>query len=245
MPKVLRWRPACSVSTATIVMPKDAPAAKLEGTRRLGGDVVTYDRWTENREAIGAEIAARTGAEVVRPYDDLRVMAGQGTVGLEIGEQAAELGLDLDAALAPASGGGLIAGIATALTSRFPGIALHVAEPADFNDHARSLAAGERVANDGKGRSICDALLSPTPGELTFPVNRRLLAGGVTATDDEVREAMRVAFRELKLVVEPGGAVAMAAVLAGRIDVVDRTVAIVLSGGNVDTALYAEILQGG
>jgi threonine dehydratase len=205
--------------------------------------VVTYDRWTESREAIGAEIAARTGAEVVKPYDDLRVMAGQGTVGLEIAEQAAELGFALDAALAPASGGGLMAGIATALTARFPDIDLYTAEPAAFDDHARSLAAGRRVTNEGRARSICDALLSPTPGELTFPVNRKLLRGGVAATDDEVREAMCTAFRDLKLVVEPGGAVALAAVFAGRIEVRGRTVAVVLSGGNVDTEHFADILR--
>jgi threonine dehydratase len=228
---------------ATIVMPKDAPRAKLDGTRRLGAEVITYDRWGESREAIGAEVAARTGAEIVRPYDDLRVMAGQGTVGLEIGEQAAELGLSVDIALAPASGGGLLAGVATALVAHFPAAELYVAEPAGFEDHALSLRSGQRERHSGEARTICDALMAPTPGELTFPINRRLLRGGVIASDDEVRDAIRTAFSELKVVVEPGGAVALAAVLAGRIDCRDRTVAVVLSGGNIDPSLYAEILS--
>ena len=229
---------------ATIIMPADAPKAKIEGTRSYGAEVVTYDRWRENREAIGARIAAETGAELVRPYDDGRVMAGQGTVGLEIAQQANELRLTPDVAVVCASGGGLVAGIATALREHAPEIRVYTAEPAGFDDHARSLAAGERLANpSGTPPSICDALLSPSPGVLTFPVNRRLLAGGIVATDDEVRTAMRAAFRHLKVVVEPGGAVALAAILAGRLDVRGRTVAVVLSGGNVDAELYADILR--
>lgn len=230
---------------ATIVMPADAPAAKLDGTRALGATVVTYDRWREDREAIGRRIAAETGAELIRPYDDLRIMAGQGTIGLEVAAQAAELGLVPEIAVVCASGGGLMAGIATALTARVPGIALYTAEPAEFNDHARSFAAGERVANPPGGRSICDALLSPQPGELTFPINRALVRGGVVADDREVGTAMRAAFRHLKLVVEPGGAVALAALLAGRLELRDRTVVVVASGGNVDPALYARILTEG
>jgi threonine dehydratase len=229
---------------ATIVMPADAPRAKLDGTRAVGADVVTYDRWTQSREAIGEAIARETGAEIVRPYDDPRIMAGQGTVGLEIAEQATELGLAVDAAVVPASGGGLMAGIATALAHAFPGIELHICEPVGFDDHARSLAAGERLANPPGRRTICDALMAPTPGALTFAVNRRLVRGGIAVSDDEVRDAMRAAFRHLRLVVEPGGAVALAAVLAGRLDCRGRTVAIVLSGGNVDADLYAEVLRG-
>lgn len=228
---------------ATIVMPSDAPAAKLQGTRALGAEVVTYDRWTEAREAIGQRIAAETGAELVRPYDDLRVMAGQGTIGLEIAEQARELGLVPDLLVACASGGGLMAGIGTAIAARCPGIALYTAEPAAFDDHARSLASGERQGNPSGGSSICDALLSPSPGELTFPINRALVRGGVVASDDEVRVAMRRAFSDLKLVVEPGGAVALAALLAGRLELRGRTVVAVASGGNVDAGLYARILD--
>jgi threonine dehydratase len=230
---------------ATIVMPADAPTAKLDGTRALGAAVVTYDRWREDREAIGRRIAAETGAELIRPYDDLRIMAGQGTVGLEIAAQAGELGLVPEIAVVCASGGGLMAGVATALTALVPGIALYTAEPAGFDDHARSFAAGERLANRPGGRSICDALLSPQPGELTFPINHALVRGGVVADDREVGAAMRAAFRHLKLVVEPGGAVALAALLAGRLALRDRTVVAVASGGNVDAALYARILSDG
>ncbi|HMR30187.1 MAG TPA: threonine/serine dehydratase [Geminicoccaceae bacterium] len=230
---------------ATIIMPSDAPRAKLEGTRSYGAEVVTYDRWSEDREAIGARIAAETGAELVRPYDDWRVMAGQGTVGLEIAGQAKELGLTPDAAIVGVSGGGLMAGTVTALAHHFPAIEAFTAEPAGLDDHARSLAAGERLGNAADARSICDALQAPMPGELTFSINRRLLKGGLVVTDDEVREAMRAAFAHLKIVVEPGGAVGLAAVLSGRLDCRGRTVAIVLSGGNVDTAQYAEILRGG
>lgn len=230
---------------ATIVMPADAPVAKLDGTRALGAAVVTYDRWQEDREAIGRRIAAETAAELIRPYDDLRIMAGQGTVGLEIAAQAAELGLVPEIAVVCASGGGLMAGTATALAALVPDIALYVAEPAGFNDHARSLAAGQRLANAPGGSSICDALLSPQPGELTFPINRALVRGGVVADDREVGAAMRMAFRHLKLVVEPGGAAALAALLAGRLEVRGRTVVAVASGGNVDAALYARILTEG
>lgn len=230
---------------ATIVMPADAPRIKQERTRALGAEIVLYDRGGQSREAIGASIAERTGAAIVRPYDDPRVIAGQGTVGLEIVEQAAEAGLVPDLAVVCCGGGGLTAGCAIALTALVPGIALFTAEPAGHDDTARSLARGERVANPPGVRSICDALLAEAPGELTFAINRRLLAGGLVVSDAEVRRAMAAAFAELKLVVEPGGAVALAAVLAGRIDCRGRTVAIVLSGGNVDAELYAGAIRGG
>lgn len=230
---------------ATIVMPADAPRIKQERTRALGAEIVPYDRGGRSREAIGAAIAERTGAAIVRPYDDPRVIAGQGTVGLEIVEQAAEAGLVPDLAVVCCGGGGLTAGCATALTALVPGIAVFTAEPEGHDDTARSLARGERVANPPGVRSICDALLAEAPGELTFAINRRLLAGGLVVYDAEVRRAMAAAFAELKLVVEPGGAVALAAVLAGRIDCRGKTVAIVLSGGNVDPELYAEAIRGG
>jgi threonine dehydratase len=224
---------------ATIVMPADAPAIKIENTRSYGAEVRLYDRARESREAIGAEIAARTGAALIRPYDDPRIIAGQGTAGLELAEQAKAHGTDIDLVLAPCGGGGLIAGCALALTSAFPGIAIYAVEPAGLDDTRRSLAAGERVANAPGATSICDALLLPMPGELTFDVNRRLLAGGLTVTDDEVRHAITFAFRHLKLVVEPGGAVALAAVLADKLALDGRTAAVLLSGGNVDPALFA------
>jgi len=229
---------------ATIVMPADAPKIKLEGTRALGAEVVTYERDREDREAIGAAIAERTGAVLIRPYDDPLIMAGQGTVGLELAEQAARRGCRLDAALVCCGGGGLIAGCATALRHLVPEMAVHAVEPAAYDDTARSLTAGRREANRPGARSFCDALLAPMPGELTFAVNRRLLAGGLTVSDAEVAHAMRLAFRHLKVVVEPGGAVALAAALAGRVETRGRTIGIVLSGGNVDPALFVDVLAG-
>jgi threonine dehydratase len=225
--------------TATIVMPADAPAIKIENTRAYGAEVRLYDRARESREAIGAKIAAETGAALIRPYDDPRIVAGQGTAGLELAEQAKAYGVNIDVALAPCGGGGLVAGCALALTSAFPGIAVYAVEPDGLDDTRRSLVAGERVANAPGATSICDALLLPMPGELTFEVNLRLLAGGLTVSDDEVRRAIAFAFRYLKLVVEPGGAVALAAMLAGKLALDGRTAAVVLSGGNVDPALFA------
>jgi threonine dehydratase len=229
---------------ATIVMPADAPAIKIENTRAYGAEVRLYDRASESREAIGADIAARTGAALIRPYDDPRIIAGQGTVGLEIAEQARERGAVLDLALAPCGGGGLIAGCALALTEAFPGIAIYAVEPAGLDDTKRSLEVGARQANAPEATSICDALLVPTPGELTFRINRQLLAGGRAVSDDEVRHAMAFAFRHLKLAVEPGGAVALAAALSGKLPLEHRTAAVVLSGGNVDPALFALAITG-
>jgi threonine dehydratase len=229
---------------ATIVMPADAPAIKVENTRAYDAEVRLYDRQRESREAIGAEIAARTGAALIRPYDDPRIIAGQGTAGLELAEQARERGAAPDRALVPCGGGGLIAGCALALTHAFPGIAIHAVEPDGLDDTRRSLEAGERVANARGASSICDALLLPIPGELTFALNRQLLAGGLTVRDDEVRSAMAFSFRHLKLVLEPGGAVALAAVLSGKLSLDGRTAAVVLSGGNVDPALFAVAITG-
>jgi threonine dehydratase len=224
-------------------MPADAPAIKLENTRADGAEVRLYDRHGESREAIGAEIASRTGAALIRPYDDPRIIAGQGTAGLELAEQARALGAIPDAALIPCGGGGLIAGCGLALAELCPGIEIFAVEPAAFDDTKRSLAAGARLANPAGARSICDALLVPSPGELTFEINRRRLAGGLTVSDDAVLRAIAFAFRHLKLVVEPGGAVALAALLAGAFDARGRTVAVVLSGGNVDPALFADALR--
>ncbi len=229
---------------AAIVMPRDAPRAKIAGARALGAEIRLYDRRSESREEIGAALAAERGAPVVEPYDDPDVIAGQGTVGLEAAAQAAQLGLVPDLALVPCGGGGLVAGTALALRARVPGIAVHPVEPAGFDDTARSLAAGERLANAPDARSICDALLAPEPGALTFALNRAQLAPGLVVSDEEARAAMRAAFRHLKLVVEPGGAVALAAALAGRVDCRGRTVVVVLSGGNVDADAFREALAG-
>ena len=227
---------------ATIVMPSDAPLSKRERTKAYGAEVVLYDRDREDREAIADAIASKRGATLVRPYDDPFVIAGQGTVGREIAEDMAALGLAPDIVVAPASGGGLIAGVATAIKARYPQAMVMSGEPEEFDDHARSLRAGKREAHGSKGRTICDALMAAMPGEITFSINSQLLSQGITATDAEVGAAVGFAFRELKLVVEPGGAVGLAALLAGRIDVKDKNVVIVLSGGNVDADLFARLI---
>lgn len=225
----------------TIVMPEDAPSAKIENTRALGGNTVLYDRYTGDREQIARALAAETGAALVPSYEHADIIAGQGTMGLELMEQAAELGRIPDQVLICCGGGGLSSGSAIAIRAASNTTDVFLVEPEDFDDTRRSLQAGERLGNDPNARSICDALLSPTPGEMTFEINRNLCRGAVTVSDAEVRQAMRVAFRVLKLVVEPGGAVALAAVLANKVELRDRTTAIVLSGGNVDEVLYAEI----
>src|SRR6195952_5263824 len=227
---------------ATIVMPADAPLSKRERTKAYGAEVVLYDRDREDREAISAEIAGKRGATLVRPYDDPFVIAGQGTVGKEIAEDMAALGIAPDVVVAPASGGGLVAGVATAIKAKFPQAQVIVAEPKDYDDHGLSLRAGHREAHHAAGRTICDALMAQIPGEMTFSINSKLLAQGVTATDAEVGAAVAYAYRELKLVVEPGGAVGLAALLAGRIDVRGKNVVIVLSGGNVDADLFAKLV---
>ena len=227
---------------ATIVMPADAPAIKIANTRAFGAEVVFYDRHREAREAVAERLLAESDATLVRPYDDPDVVAGQGTCGLEIARQASDVGASLDAALVCCGGGGLIAGTATALCELAPGIAVYAVEPEGFEDTTRSLAAGRRVGNDPSARSFCDALLAPTPGELTFAINRRRLAGGLVVDDREVAEAMNYAFRVLKLVVEPGGAVALAALLSGKFDARGKTVAITLSGGNVDPETFAQAI---
>ncbi len=228
---------------AVIVMPADAPRIKLESTRAHGAEILTYDRYRESRERVAEAIAAERKAALVRPFDDPDIIAGQGTVGLELAQQAAALDIAIDVVLVPCSGGGLVSGCATALASRSPGTRVHSVEPEHFDDTARSLAAGRRLANAGTARSFCDALLSPQPGELTFQINRRLLAGGLGVSDAEVAAAMRYAFETLKLVIEPGGAVALAAALSGKIDCRGRTVAIVCSGGNVDPATFGRAIS--
>jgi threonine dehydratase len=227
---------------ATIVMPADAPLSKRERTKSYGAEVVLYDRDREDREAIANDIAGKHGATLVRPYDDPLVIAGQGTAGREIAEDMAALGITPDIVVAPASGGGLVAGVATAIKARFPQAVVMSAEPEAFDDHARSLRAGKREPHQGQGRTICDALMALIPGEITFSINSRLLTKGLTASDAEVGTAVGFAFRELKLVVEPGGSVGLAALLAGHIDISGKNVVIVLSGGNVDADMFAKLI---
>lgn len=230
---------------AVIVMPADAPAIKIENTRGYGAEVVLYDRATESREEIGNRLAAARGAVIVPPYDDPDIIAGQGTAALEIEEDASRRAVTLDALLVPCSGGGLAAGSAIAMAGTSPGTRIVTVEPAGFDDMARSLEAGIRLQNATPAGSICDALMAPVPGELTFAINRKLVAFGIAVTDDEVRAAMRFAFSHLKLVVEPGGAVALAAILSGKYNIKGRAAAIILSGGNVDPAFFISVLQNG
>jgi threonine dehydratase len=227
---------------AVIVMPADAPAIKIERTRRSGAEIVLYDRHSENRDAIAAAIASERKMAFVAPFDNFYVIAGQGTVGLELAEQAKAAGAELEAVLVPASGGGLIAGTALAVATAMPEARVYTVEPAGFDDYARSLRSGVRESNAPDARSICDALLMPHPGELTFAMNKERLAGGLTVSDDEVRAAVAFAFRELKLTVEPGGAVALAALLSEHYLMSGGPVALVLSGGNIDPPVLAECL---
>jgi threonine dehydratase len=227
---------------AVIVMPRDAPRPKRERTAALGGEVVLYDREGEDREAIARGIAEQRNAVLVPPYDDAFIIAGQGTAGREIVEDLAAIGLTPDLVVVSASGGGLTAGVALAVKARVPAARLYTAEPQGFDDHARSFKTGRREANAAASGTICDALMARTPGELTFAINRALVAEGVVASDDEVAAAVAFAFRELKLVVEPGGAVALAALMAGKLDVKRKVAVAVLSGGNVDPELFYRLV---
>ncbi|MGB3272723.1 MAG: threonine/serine dehydratase [Xanthobacteraceae bacterium] len=227
---------------ATIVMPSDAPVAKRERTAGYGAEVVLYDRAREDREAIARGIAEQRGATLVPPYDDPQIIAGQGTLGREVAEDLAALGLAPDIVAAPASGGGLVAGIAVGVKARFPGATILTAEPEGYDDHARSLASGRREPHHANTRTLCDALMAQMPGEITFAINHALDVRGVVASERDIGEAVAFAFNELKLVVEPGGAAALATLLAGRIEARGKTVVIVLSGGNVDADLFARLI---
>ncbi len=230
-------------TSAIIVMPADSPAVKVEGVRAFGGEVRMYDRYSESREDIGEEIAATKGSVLVRPFDDPFVIEGQGTTGLEMIEQAHDLGIErFDQLLCGASGGGLIAGINLSMAALMPDTPVIGVEPRGYNDFQLSIAAGERLTHAPAKGTICDALMTDRPGELTFPINRRV-AGVVTVSDADVAEAVRYAFRALKLVVEPGGAVSLAALLAGKVEAAGRTTAVVLSGGNVDPSLFSAIIE--
>ncbi len=237
---------ACAAASAgihaTVFMPADAPAVKVDSTRRWGPEIIPYDRQRDNREALSAAFASRTGASLVPPYDHPDVMAGQGTLALELAADATAAGLTMDALLVCTGGGGLVSGCALAMSGASPATRVVAVEPEGWDDTGRSLAEGHRVANPPGGSMLCDALLAPTPGELTFAVNQAHLGGAVAVSDAEVLAAMAFAFTHLKLVVEPGGAVALAAMLSGRYAARGQVVGVVISGGNVDPAVFSRAL---
>ncbi len=228
---------------ATIIMPEDAPALKIANTRAFGAEVVTYTRNSpETRESLGARLQTERDLHLVRPYDDPLVISGQGTCGLEIAAQAAARSIDRATVLTCCGGGGLTAGIALALATVAPGLQVRPVEPEGFDDAARSLAAGHIVRNDGPEHGFWDAILTPAPGDITFPILHRFCGPGVVVTESETRAAMRLAASRLKLMVEPGGAVALAAALFHGADLAPGPVICTLSGGNVDLDLFAQIL---
>ena len=228
---------------ALIVMPADTPLIKQENTKSYGAEVVTYDRATQSREAIAARYVKERHAVMVPPFEHADIIAGQGTAGLELAEEASARGVALDEVLVCCSGGGLTAGVALAMEALQPQARVHSVEPAGFDDYARSLSGGAIEKNPRLSGSICDALMSPSPGEMTFAINSRLLGEGLAVTDAEAAAAVRFAFEVLKLVLEPGGAVALAAVLSGKIETQGKAIGVIASGGNCDPDLYARILR--
>lgn len=228
---------------SVIVMPSDAPHLKIENTRALGGEVVLYDRANESREEIGETIAAERGLTLIRPYDEPQVIAGQGTTGLEIARQAAELGVSQADVLVCCGGGGLTSGIALALEKHAPDLRVRPCEPEGFDDVKRSLATGRIQNNNAASGNICDAILTPQPGDITFPILNRLCVPGISVTEDEALRAMALAFLRLKIVLEPGGAVALASALFRGDEIEGDDVIVVTSGGNVDPDVFARALE--
>ncbi|WP_300526751.1 threonine/serine dehydratase [Maricaulis sp.] len=232
-------------SHAKILMPSDAPDVKVQGVRFWGGEVVSYDRYSENREEIGARIAREEGRTLVPPFENKYIIAGQGTAGLEAVEQLRDAGARPDHVLCCAGGGGLIAGVGLAVKQHHPEAQIWAAEPVDFDDMKRTIETGSKVTNDKLAGSICDAIITPTHGDLTWSINSHQLAGGTAVSDDEVLAAMAFAWRHLKIVVEPGGAVALASALTGKIDLAGKTALVIISGGNVDRAMFERALERG
>ena len=228
---------------AIIVMPEDAPTIKKKNTKALGAEVVTYDRYHESREDIGAGLAEKHGAAIIPPYDFAPVIAGQGTIGKEIAEQSKALSITPDQVICCTGGGGLLAGLCLGLHHHWPDLPIYGAEPEGFDDFSRSLEAGERMGNAPDARSLCDAIVTNMPGELTFPINQAHVTSGLVVSDDDALYAMAMAWAHLKVVVEPGGAVALAAALIGKIETASKTTIVVASGGNVDQPIFEQALK--
>lgn len=229
--------------SATIIMPHDAPQLKIDNTKALGAEVIIYDRLKESREDIGDKLSSERGLTLIKPYDNQHVIAGQGTTGLEIAKQATEAGVKSADVLVPCGGGGLTSGIALALAESAPDMKVHPCEPEGFDDVTRSLQEGERVKNPTMGGSLCDAIVTPMPGELTFPVMKELCGNGLIVSDAEALKAVALAFLRLKIVLEPGGAVALAAAVFKKNMLENDTVIVVASGGNVDPGTFQEALS--
>jgi len=228
---------------AVIVMPFDAPSIKLRNTRALGAKIILYDRYKESREEIGKNLAKQQGFNLIKPYDDHDIIAGQGTLGLETALQCKELNIVPDQVICPCGGGGLISGTAIALQHHFKGIPVWAAEPENYDDTTRSLIANKRMINSTSKPSICDAILTPTPGELTFPILKERLVGGKVVSESQIVAAMLDSIQFLKLIVEPGGCVGLAAILAGLLDTQKKTTIVILSGGNLNLEILSKFLK--
>ncbi len=228
---------------ATIIMPQDAPQLKIEGTKKLGADVIFYDRYNEDREEVALKFAGNSNVTIVPPYNDLDIMAGQGTVGLEIAEDMKAAGLEPDQALINCGGGGLCSGAFTALKHTFRDMSAYAVEAEEFDDVTRSLESGVIEKVNFGARSICDALLTPSAGELTFPVLQKLSVNGLTITDNEAKTAVSFALRKLKLIAEPGGCASLAAILAGKVETKNKITVCVISGGNIDPDVLTDYLE--
>ena len=228
---------------ATIVMPEDSPKAKLNGTAFWGATIIKYDRNKENREEIGKKIAKNINAKIIPPFDDEKVIIGQGTAGIECIEQLNEINVIPDIVLCCCGGGGLIAGISTALKAKFQNVKIYSVEPENFDDTKKSLKENSIIPNSMKHNSICDALLADKPGKITFEINKLNLTSGLSVSDEEALIAMNTAFKYLKIVLEPGGAVALAAAIFKKIDIRDKNVLVIASGGNVDKDIFENCLN--